>query len=341
MPAVCPDYWQSYGCEWSITYLWRWMNWVARTDVFALALLLVCIFVVVLRVSYRCHLYRSDHGIEADSRRRAKLADLSIQVGSLRSIASVAPYLGLGGTCIGIFSAFGPIAMEKHAALAMISSRVAAALVTTAAGILVAVPATCFYNYLRTRIDLLESEAPNDPPPQIRRYRRRARRLALSKRFSQLPAFSLIAAPGLAVLVAVYTPHFAPRESTGFGIELAPTCRENDANDQTTVLHITAAGKVLLNAEDEEWNGLAGRLSEIYRVREERTLHLMADDGVAFQTVADALDIVENIPAAVGPEATGMEMENLDITVWLLTPRASNTRCPEPVRTSSGKHASR
>jgi|ERR1700722_434887 len=341
MPVVCPNYWQSYGCEWSITYLWRWMNWSARADVFVLALMLVCTFVVALRASYRYHLLRSEHGIDADSRRRAKLADLSIEVGSLRSIASIAPLLGLGGTCLGIFSAFGGMGMEKHAALAMISSRVAAALVTTAVGILVAVPATCFYNYLCTRIDLLESRAPNDPPAQIRRYRHGTRRFALTKRFSQLPAFALIAAPCLAVLVAAYMPYFAQRGSTGFGVELAPTCRENDANDRTTVLHITAAGELLLNAEHEDWNGLAGRLSEIYRVREERTFQLMADDGVPFQTVADAIDIAENIPVAAGPQAAGMEMETLDITVRLVTPRASNSRCAQPVGTGSGEHASR
>jgi len=108
---------------------------------------------------------------------------------------------------------------------------------------------------------------------------------------------------------------------------------------RATVLHITAAGKLLLNAEHEDWNGLADRLSELYRVREERTLHLMADDGVPFQTVADALDIVENIPAAVKPQAAGMEMQKLDITVLWLTPKAANTRFPRPVGTDSGKHA--
>ncbi len=339
MPVVCPNYWQSYGCEWSITYLWRWMNWTARADVLVLALLLVYSFVVVLRVSYDYHLHRSQYGIDTDGRGQAKLADLSIEVGSLRSIASIAPYLGLGGTCVGILGAFGGIGMEKHAALAMISSRVAAAHVTTAAGILVAIPATCFYNYLRTRIDSLESEAPSDTPAQIRRYRRGARRFALTKRFSQLPGFALIAAPCLAVLVLGSTVYFAPREATGFGLELAPNCSDNHANDRTTLLHITAAGELFLNAEHEDWNGLAGRLSEIYRVRDERTLHLMADDGVPFQTVAEALDIVENVPLSAGPQTAGMEMEKLDITVRLLTPRASDTRCTQFVETNSLERA--
>jgi len=96
----------------------------------------------------------------------------------------------------------------------------------------------------------------------------------------------------------------------------------------------------LLNEEQEDWNGLAGRLSEIYRVREQRTLDLVADDGVPFQAVADALDIVENIPATVGSQPTGMEMDKLDITVRLVTPGAF-ARCPEPVVTGSSRRASK
>jgi biopolymer transport protein ExbD len=228
--------------------------------------------------------------------------------------------------------------MEEHTLQAMMAARTAATLITTAVGILVAVPSTCAYNYLRTRQDLLESDVSSDPPAQISRYHQGTRRLALTKRFSQLPAFAIIAAPCLAVLVAVYTPYFAPREATG--LELASTCRENGGNNRLIVLHITGAGKLFLNQEQADWNSLGGHLSEIYSRREHRTLYLLADDGVPFQTVTDALDTVENIPAE-GPQAAGMEIDRLDITVRLLTPRASNTHCPQPVGTGSSQHASR
>jgi hypothetical protein len=139
----------------------------------------------------------------------------------------------------------------------------------------------------------------------------------------------------------VYTPYFAERWATGLELRLASTRCEYDGDDRLIVLHITDAGKLFLNQDQQDWNSLAGRLSEIYSMRVHRTLYLLADDGVSFQTVADALDIVENIPATVGPQAVGTEMDKLDITVRLLTPRASNTRCPQPVGTGSGKHASR
>jgi biopolymer transport protein ExbD len=318
------------------------MNWIVRLDVTVLALMLVYVVAVMTRVFCRHHLGRRAGQIDNASRRKLA-AVLSIEVGSLKAIASSAPYLGLAGTCVGIMSGlgFGGIDMEKGAALELISSRIAVALVTTAAGIFVAVPATCFYNYLCTRKDRLESEVSIDALPQVSGYHQGTRGLSLTKRFSQLPVFALIAAPSLAVLVAVYTPHFAPREATGLHVELAPSCCENCANDRITLLHITDTGKVLLSAEEEDWNGLAGRLSEIYRVREQRTLDLVADDRVPFQTVADALDIVENIPAAAGPQATGMEMDKLDITVRLITPRALNAGCPEPVVAGSSQHSLR
>ena len=341
MTEACLKAWRPYECEWSVGYLWHWMNWVVRLDVIVLTLMLTGVVVVVTRISYRYLVVR--HVREIDSASRRELAAvLSIELGSLKAIASSAPYLGLAGTCLGIMSSLGFGGnMEKNTFLTMVAANMAAALATTAAGILVAVPATCSYNYLCTCKDLLESEASSGLSAQISRYRQGTGRFPPTKRFSQLPTFALMAAPGLAALVSVYMPYFAPREPTGFGVELAPSCRENDANDRITVLHITDAGKLLLNTEQEDWNGLAGRLSEIYSLRVHRTLYFLADDGVPFQTVADALDIVENAPVTVGSQAVGMGVDKLNITVLLITPSALNARCPEPVVTGSSHHALR
>jgi len=323
MPYVCSSPWQPYGCELSIRYLWRSMNWLGRLDVIVLALMLAYAVAVVVGVSYRYRLARRMGKIDTTGRSRRELAaDLSIEVGSLKSIASTAPYLGLAGTCVGVLSASlfsGGVAMEKNAFLAMMASRIAAALVTTAAGIIVAVPATCFYNHLRTRMDLLDSEVANEAIEQRSRHCQVARRLALTRRFSQLPAFALVAAPGLAILVAAFTPFFSPSGSKGFGIELASARCEYD--DRLIVLRITDAGKVFLNQEQENWNSLAGRLSEIYSMRVRRTLYLFADDGVPFQTVADAIDTAENA------RVTGRS-GSLDITVRLITARAVKAHCP-------------
>ena len=218
MHGVCLNSWQSSGCEWSVGYLWRWMNWITRLDVIVLALMLAYVVAVVIHVSYRYHIARreteTDTASPAFQRTRRKLAaDLSVKVGNIKSIASTAPYLGLAGTCIGLLSVFRGFDFEKHAALVMLTTYTAASLITTAAGLLVAVPAAWSYNYLRVRIDPLESEIPRIAQLKSQ-YVPVARKLPLTTRFSQLP-FAVIAAPGLAIIVLVWMPFFSPREPSG------------------------------------------------------------------------------------------------------------------------------
>lgn len=340
MPDVCPNSWQTYVCEWSIRYLWHLMTWFGRLDVIVLAFMLIYIVVVLTHVSYRYQLARHARGIDTTSwasqgGRRKLAADLSVTVGSLKSIAFAAPYLGLAGTCAGILSAFRAIAMERSDALAMITSYITAAPVTTAAGLLVAVPATWSYNYLSTRIDLLECEISSDSIEQKDRSARVAQTLPLTARFSK-PPFAVVAASGLAILVAgrmTVSSFYAPR-GLQVGIQLISEGCEHYVDGQLIVLHVTGAGKLFLNTEQEDWNSLASRLSEIYSLREDRTLYLVADSDVSFQTVADAVDIATNAPSSG-------RSSPMNIAVRLVTPRTMNSRCPARIITDSVQHALR
>ena len=80
---------------------------------------------------------------------------------------------------------------------------------------------------------------------------------------------------------------------------------------------MTDAGKLFLNSEQQDWSGLAGRLSQIYGMEVHRSLCLVADEGVRFQAVAFVLDTVENTPTK--------------ITVWLATPQSPRCALPRPV----------
>jgi biopolymer transport protein ExbD len=314
------------------------MSSFARLDIIVLALMLVYLFAVVIHVSWRYYSARRARGIDCADRRTLAAA-LNIEVGSLKSIALTAPYLGLAGTCEGILSAFGGVAMEKHAAMVMITTKISLALITTAAGIPVAILATCSYNYLRTRIDMLGGEVLDEG--QRSRHFRGARRFPPTKRFSQLPGFGLIAAPGLAILITAYMTFASFHPPTGFYVELAPTRCEYDGDDRLIVLHITDAGQLFLNQEQEDWKSLPGRLSFIYSMREHRTLYLLADSGVLFQTIAQALDAVESTPVAAGPQAVGIRMDSLNIKVRLITPNLLNADCLKPLLPGSGHHVSR
>ncbi|WP_312284149.1 MotA/TolQ/ExbB proton channel family protein, partial [Candidatus Igneacidithiobacillus taiwanensis] len=73
----------------------------------------------------------------------------------LGSIAGVAPLLGLLGTVFGImhaFAAIGAVGMGDPKALA---GGIAEALITTAAGLIVAIPSLLFYRYFRGRVEAL------------------------------------------------------------------------------------------------------------------------------------------------------------------------------------------
>lgn len=214
--------------------------------------------------------------------------------------------------------------MAKWAVVIMISTKTAAALLSTGAGILVAITATCLHNFLVTRIDLLESGLSSVPLAPASAYAHQNRKFPLTKRFSEVPPFGLIAALGLALLVPGFMSFGSFRSPKGFGVEIASPDCESDVLNRSIVLHITNAGEVFLNTDRQDWTTLASRLSEIYSTRVQRTLYLLADNGVPFQKVADAIEIVRNTPVTVGSRSS-------DITVRLTTPKAINSRCPEPV----------
>lgn len=329
--------WQSGECEWTIRHLWRWMSSFGHLDVILLALMLVYLFAVLIHVCCRYYLARRAGGIDGAGRRRLA-AFLSIEAGDLKSIAVTAPYLGLAGTCVGILYAFSAFSGSKGAVMAMIATKVAIALIPTAVAIPLAVLATCSYNYLRSRIDLLVSEA-FEQGWQRSRHFRGARRFPPTERFSEFPAFAPFAAFGLALLGFIVLPSLHPPK--GFYVGPASAHCEYEGDEQLIVLHITDEGKLFLNQEQEYWTNLADRLSAIYSMREHRTLYLLADPGVPFRTVADALDIVEGASATPGSQADGMRNNNLGIKVQLVTPKALTADCFKPVVTGSGRHALR
>ena len=78
----------------------------------------------------------------------------------LGTIAQVAPLLGLLGTVTGMIIAFSEISQQGTGNPAALADGIGQALVTTAAGLIVAIPALIGYNYLSSRVDniLLEIE---------------------------------------------------------------------------------------------------------------------------------------------------------------------------------------
>jgi len=79
----------------------------------------------------------------------------------LATIVSGAPFFGLLGTVWGVMDAFGAVAMQNTATLQSLAPGVSGALLTTVAGLLVAIPSVFGYNYLLSRTRLLITESEN------------------------------------------------------------------------------------------------------------------------------------------------------------------------------------
>jgi len=88
-------------------------------------------------------------------------AELKRGLGGLATIGATAPFVGLFGTVVGIINAFHQISTEKTTGLTAVAGGISEALVATALGLFVAVPAVWAYNYFTTKIEAFDVEMDN------------------------------------------------------------------------------------------------------------------------------------------------------------------------------------
>jgi biopolymer transport protein ExbB/TolQ len=88
-------------------------------------------------------------------------SDLKKGVSTLATIGSTAPFVGLLGTVVGVINAFVGIASTGSGGIGAVSAGIAEALVETALGLFVAIPAVWFYNYLTGRLEYFNVEMDN------------------------------------------------------------------------------------------------------------------------------------------------------------------------------------
>jgi len=84
--------------------------------------------------------------------------ELAQGVGALAVIGSVSPLLGLMGTVIGVMNAFLGITSSGSSSIMAVAPGVAEALITTVAGLAVAIPAVIAYNHFVTTLNLVSGE---------------------------------------------------------------------------------------------------------------------------------------------------------------------------------------
>lgn len=85
-----------------------------------------------------------------------EIASLKSSLALLATAANTAPFIGLFGTVWGIMHSFTAIAQMKSVSLATVAPGIAEALIATAVGLFVAIPAVCGYNIFRARLRSIE-----------------------------------------------------------------------------------------------------------------------------------------------------------------------------------------
>jgi biopolymer transport protein ExbB len=111
-----------------------------------------------------------EFGLRRGEKNRADITDaLSIalmehlnalerNLGIIGTIAVIAPFVGLSGTVLGIMRTFGDIAIKGNASPPVVAAGVGEALITTFAGLVVAITAVIFFNFFKSRIKAYNQE---------------------------------------------------------------------------------------------------------------------------------------------------------------------------------------
>jgi biopolymer transport protein ExbB/TolQ len=94
-------------------------------------------------------------------------SDLKKGVNTLATIGSTAPFVGLLGTVVGVINAFVGIASSGSGGIGAVSAGIAEALVETALGLFVAIPAVWFYNYLSGKLEFFNVEMDNSSSEMV------------------------------------------------------------------------------------------------------------------------------------------------------------------------------
>jgi biopolymer transport protein ExbB/TolQ len=90
---------------------------------------------------------------------RIQLLSLEKRLPLLATIGSIAPFVGLFGTVLGIIRAFRDLALANAGGAAVVSQGISEALIATASGLFVAIAAVFFYNSFQSRLNEMAQES--------------------------------------------------------------------------------------------------------------------------------------------------------------------------------------
>ena len=97
--------------------------------------------------------YKKDELLDLSfSKMDEEIVKLEKSLGVLGTLGNIAPFIGLFGTVLGIIRSFQGLSVNEASSYLNVMSGIAEALISTAAGLIVAVPSVIFYNYFIKRV---------------------------------------------------------------------------------------------------------------------------------------------------------------------------------------------
>jgi biopolymer transport protein ExbB/biopolymer transport protein TolQ len=109
-------------------------------------------------------------------------SDFKRGIGTLATIATLTPFIGLFGTVVGIIKAFTGMALTGSGGIGAVSAGIAEALVSTAFGLFVAIPAAWMFNYFTNQLERLQVEMSNSSSELIDFFmKQRSRNVAATR----------------------------------------------------------------------------------------------------------------------------------------------------------------
>jgi len=90
-----------------------------------------------------------------------KMAEFKRGLSGLATIGSTAPFVGLFGTVVGIINAFQEMNKQKATGIGAVAGGISEALIETAFGLVVAIPAVWMFNYFTGKVEAFQVEMEN------------------------------------------------------------------------------------------------------------------------------------------------------------------------------------
>lgn len=265
---------------------------------------------VVVRFSRRYYLARREsRAFLAGSIRspeqghKSLVAELGRGVGTLKAIASAAPFLGLAGTSYGVLAGFYRLGYTKFGGIGWFVANIGSALVAAAAGLMVAIPAAASYNFVRMLLAKFESRRSGTLVAGAPCSYGFAQTLGLRRRFSGFPAFALIAAPVLGILVPMVMLMLRSPISTGLPVHLSKVGAA-DPDSSRVIIRVISTNRgvpplLYVSSKETTWDELGNALRGQLKGRPHWIVYVEGASEVAWADVAKAIDVARGLHAEV------------------------------------------